>query len=75
VKALISLEPLQVYHLNEASGTVVLDSSGNGLDGNTVNMEREMARLAENQLMYKASAQIVAKKFQALKSVINGGNR
>lgn len=44
-------------------------------DGNTVNMEREMASLAENQLMYKASAQIVAKKFQALKSVINGGNR
>lgn len=44
-------------------------------DGNTVNMEREMASLAENQLMYKASAQIVAKKFQSLKSVISGGNR
>lgn len=44
-------------------------------DGNTVNMEREMTNLAENQLMYKASAQIVAKKFQSLKSVIKGGNR
>lgn len=44
-------------------------------DGNTVNMEREMANLAENQLMYKASAQIVAKKFQSLKSVIQGGRR
>jgi flagellar basal-body rod protein FlgB len=44
-------------------------------DGNTVNMEREMARLAENQLMYKASAQIVSKKFQSLKSVIQGGKR
>ncbi len=44
-------------------------------DGNTVNMEREMASLAENQLMYKASAQIVAKKFQSLKGVITGGNR
>jgi flagellar basal-body rod protein FlgB len=44
-------------------------------DGNTVNMEREMGRLAENQLMYKASAQIVAKKFQSLKSVIQGGKR
>ena len=39
-------------------------------DGNTVNMEREMGSLAENHLMYKASAQIVAKKFQSLKSVI-----
>ncbi len=44
-------------------------------DGNTVNMEREMAGLAENQLMYKASAQILAKKFQSLKSVIHGGKR
>jgi flagellar basal-body rod protein FlgB len=44
-------------------------------DGNTVNMEREMAGLAENQLMYKASAQIVTKKFQSLKSVIQGGKR
>jgi flagellar basal-body rod protein FlgB len=44
-------------------------------DGNTVNMEREMANLAENQLMYKASAQIVSKKFQSLKSVIQGGKR
>lgn len=44
-------------------------------DGNTVNMEREMANLAENQLMYKVSAQIVSKKFQSLKSVIQGGNR
>jgi flagellar basal-body rod protein FlgB len=42
-------------------------------DGNTVNMEREMANLAENQLMYRASAQIVSKKFQSLKSVIQGG--
>jgi flagellar basal-body rod protein FlgB len=38
-------------------------------------MENEMANLAENQLMYKASAQIVAKKFQSLKSVIQGGKR
>jgi flagellar basal-body rod protein FlgB len=51
------------------------DSSNMRGDGNTVNMEREMANLAENQLMYKASAQIVAKKLQALRSVIQGGKR
>jgi flagellar basal-body rod protein FlgB len=42
-------------------------------DGNTVDMDREMASLSSNQLLYRASAQIVAKDFQLLKSVINGG--
>ena len=42
-------------------------------DGNTVDMDREMSNLAANQLLYKASAQIVAKNFQALKNVITGG--
>jgi flagellar basal-body rod protein FlgB len=44
-------------------------------DGNTVDMDREMATLSSNQLLYRASAQIVAKKFQALKSVITGGKQ
>ena len=42
-------------------------------DGNTVDMDREMTHLASNQLLYKASAQIIAKKFQALRNVIHGG--
>ena len=42
-------------------------------DGNTVDMDREMASLSSNQLLYRASAQIVAKDFQLLKNVITGG--
>jgi flagellar basal-body rod protein FlgB len=42
-------------------------------DGNTVDMDREMSNLSGNQLLYRASAQIVAKKFQDLKNVITGG--
>ncbi|MFZ1984853.1 MAG: flagellar basal body rod protein FlgB [Desulfatitalea sp.] len=42
-------------------------------DGNTVDMDREMSALAENQLHYKASTQILAKKFQRLRSIIQGG--
>jgi flagellar basal-body rod protein FlgB len=42
-------------------------------DGNTVDMDREMARLSSNQLLYRATAQIVAKDFQLLKNVITGG--
>ncbi len=41
-------------------------------DGNTVDMDNEMADLGENSLMYNAAAQIIQKKFQTLKSVIQG---
>lgn len=43
------------------------------LDGNTVVTEREMAKLAENTLMYNAMAQLIAKKFATLKNVIREG--
>ena len=42
-------------------------------DGNTVNIDKEMAKLSVNNLMYDALAQIVSKKFQGLKDVIQGG--
>ena len=42
-------------------------------DGNTVNIDKEMAKLSENELMYNALAQIISKKFQGLKNVIQGG--
>jgi len=44
-------------------------------DGNTVDLDGEMAAMAENSLMYSLSAQIVAKKFQGLRNVIEGGNK
>jgi len=43
-------------------------------DGNTVDIDRSMADLAENNLLYNAAAQIIQQKFQALKSAILGGN-
>ena len=42
-------------------------------DGNTVDIDRSMANLAENSLMYNAAARIIYKKFQGLKSAIQGG--
>ena len=42
-------------------------------DGNTVDIDKEMSRLSENSLMYNASAQILSRKFQSLKSAITGG--
>jgi flagellar basal-body rod protein FlgB len=46
------------------------------LDGNTVDRSAEMAKLAENQLMYDASAEMLKRKLGILKYSINeGGNR
>ena len=44
------------------------------LDGNTVNLETEMAKLAENQVAYQAYTQMISSKFQALKTVIREGD-
>ena len=42
-------------------------------DGNTVNIDKEMAKLSANNLMYDALAQIISRKFRGLKDVIQGG--
>ncbi|MBT8339135.1 MAG: flagellar basal body rod protein FlgB [Desulfatitalea sp.] len=42
-------------------------------DGNTVDLDREMAGLATNHLQYKLASQVLIRKFQGLKNVISGG--
>ena len=42
-------------------------------DNNTVDLDKSMADLAENTILYTALAQIVAKKFDGIKTVINEG--
>jgi flagellar basal-body rod protein FlgB len=39
-------------------------------DGNGVDMEIEMGKLAENQILFNASIQILAKKFEGLKEAL-----
>jgi flagellar basal-body rod protein FlgB len=48
-----------------------------GLDGNTVNRAKEMAKMAENQLQYDAATEMVKRKLAMLKYAISegGGNR
>jgi flagellar basal-body rod protein FlgB len=43
------------------------------LDQNNVNAEREMAQMAENNLMFNASSQMIAGRFGELKSAIREG--
>jgi len=44
-------------------------------DGNTVDLEREMAALAENSIMYRAAIQLMNKKLAALKYAASDGGR
>jgi len=43
-------------------------------DNNTVDIDREMANLGENGLLYSAAAQILAQKFASLANAIKGGS-
>ena len=42
------------------------------VDGNTVEIQQEMARYTENAMDYQASFQFLSKKFSGLKSAIKG---
>lgn len=63
----------QAGSLAKVEGTVVQSPApGIGRDGNAVELEQEMGRLAANQIMYNASVQMIAKKFEGLKLAIKG---
>ncbi|MDH5559315.1 MAG: flagellar basal body rod protein FlgB [Deltaproteobacteria bacterium] len=45
------------------------------MDGNTVNLDKEMTKLAENQMMYQAATRAVNWRLRMLKSAITEGGR
>ncbi len=47
----------------------------NSIDGNTVNIEGQMVKLAENDLMYTSLVQLINKKFSKMRYAINEGRR
>ncbi|MFO0752737.1 MAG: flagellar basal body rod protein FlgB [Thermodesulfovibrionales bacterium] len=42
-------------------------------DGNTVNLDMEMAKVAENALLYNTATQLISMKVRMLKDVLRGG--
>jgi flagellar basal-body rod protein FlgB len=44
-----------------------------GKDGNAVELENEMGKMAENQIMFNVSVQLLTKKFEGLRSAIREG--
>jgi len=45
------------------------------MDGNTVNVEREMSTLAENQLMYELNMKIIQGRLDGITTAIKDGGR
>lgn len=42
------------------------------LEGKKLNLDREMAKMSQNNLLYEASVQLLTRKFESLKTVIRG---
>ena len=77
---LVRTQPRHLSGRHSSSNPVeikTVDSSGNNFraDGNTVDLDRAMGKLAANTLMYRTAAQIIKKKFQGLKNAIQGGGK
>lgn len=59
--------------IKSVTGTVVeTPAKTPGKDGNAVELENEMSKLAENQVMFNASVQMLNKKFEVLRTAIKG---
>ncbi len=54
------------------SPTVVVADGPERVDGNTVDLDREMGDLTKNGLLYQAAAQIVASRMASLRSAVSG---
>ncbi|MFQ5455229.1 MAG: flagellar basal body rod protein FlgB [Nitrospirota bacterium] len=60
--------------VNNVGGSIIYSSHPDmGIDRNSVNIEEEMGKLAENGIMYNAAAQILSSKLRELKMAIREG--
>ena len=80
-KNMISLKTTDQDHFSHASdgakkGEFVVETLDTGeKESNQLNIDTEMAKMMKNNLLYEASARLLSKKFQALKSAIEGARR
>lgn len=75
---LVCTEPQHLSGRRQASDQIKIKASepppfNLRADGNTVDLDRTMGKLAENTIMYRTAAQLIRRKFQGLKNVIRGG--
>jgi flagellar basal-body rod protein FlgB len=51
------------------------DDGMNSIDGNTVNIEKQMVKMTENSMIYNSLIQVITKKFSMMRYMINEGKR
>jgi flagellar basal-body rod protein FlgB len=75
--SLISLRKTHPQHFPEPGSSVMTTDWSSEVETKTseegVNIDQEMAKLAENNLMFQAGVQSLVKKFEALKITISEG--
>lgn len=60
--------------ISDVAGRVVeTPAKTPGRDGNSVELENEMSKMMQNQVMFNASVQLLSKKFEGLKSALREG--
>ncbi|SJZ33753.1 flagellar basal-body rod protein FlgB [Trichlorobacter thiogenes] len=60
--------------ISQIKGTVVeTPAKTPGRDGNSVEMENEMSAMMQNQVLFNASVQLLAKKFEGLRTALREG--
>lgn len=65
-----------IEELENFSPDIISDGSTSiRLDGNNVDIDREMSLLAENTLEYNTYITLISKRFNMLKNVINEGKK
>lgn len=74
----VSLRVTNAQHLSGSGSSIygqIVEIPGGDLplDGNSVNLERELAKLSDNAMQYKTAAELIAKKFQGLRNAIREG--
>jgi flagellar basal-body rod protein FlgB len=52
-----------------------LSGNTSGVQGNTVDIDRVMSAMTANGILYSASSQILARKFQGIRNAIQGGGK
>lgn len=64
----------QILPLNLVKGDIIRTSNPVGnIDDNSVDLEREMVKLGENQVAYQALAQMISHRFSTLRASIREG--
>ena len=70
----LNMQTTNQKHIGPANANtepeIIEESDASRSNGNNVNMDKEMAKMAENQIMYDAIAQLMTKRNSMVRSAI-----